>query len=206
MDERSETLGCVEVEIAKWRREQIDNIKSTLKIEYEKSNKMRTRYKCVIRIISGVNILNSVLSTAGIAASVGMAFSGVGIVVSGPLGILAAICGALNTGGIIAVKRISKRASKHVAISSLAKSSDVAVTSLLNKAYEDGKIGTNEFEMILEIKRKYDKAVDILEKKETDDILSGLQVQSEVAHSDDIKATNIVLRTQKKSLVTKVKE
>ena len=93
------------------------------------------------------------MSSAGVAT----ALTGVGIIASPPLGVIAAIAG-FSTAGLTAVsKRLERKITKHEKIYTLAVAKQNSVSELVSKALADNNISEGEFSIILREVEKYHK-------------------------------------------------
>ena len=114
----------------------------------KKYNKAKT---AVNWTIGGLSFVSSVLTSV----SIGSALSGVGIIISIPLGVIAGVFSLTSTSLIIGSKKLEKKLSKHREIVTLAIAKRETVNRLVSKALVDQKIDDNEFQIILDEMAQY---------------------------------------------------
>ena len=100
---------------------------------------------------AGFGFLSAVLSSA----SLGSALSGVGIIISIPLGAIAGLFSLTSTALIGGSKKIEIKLSKHREIVTLAIAKRETVNRLVSKALVDQKINDAEFQIILDEMTQY---------------------------------------------------
>ena len=140
-----------------FRLQQCTDILKTLKSElnhYETVLKKYNRSKGVlINASSTCGILSCILAAGGLGTSL----SGVGIVAAIPLGVTSGILVCTSIACEQVSKSLDKKATKHQSTITLAKSKINTIEDLVSKALNDNKISDEEFSLIIEELKKFEK-------------------------------------------------
>ena len=140
-----------------FRLQQCTDILKTLKSElnhYETVLKKYNRSKGVlINASSTCGILSCILAAGGLGTSL----SGVGIVAAIPLGVTSGILVCTSIACEQISKNLDKKATKHQSTITLAKSKINTIEDLVSKALNDNKISDEEFSLIIEELKKFEK-------------------------------------------------
>ena len=140
-----------------FRIQQCCDILNKLKAElnhYEMVLKKYNRSKgALINASSTCGILSCILAAGGLGTSL----SGVGIVAAIPLGVTSGILVCTSIACEQISKSLSKKAVKHQNTVTLAKAKINTIEDLVSKALRDNKISDEEFSMIIEELKKFEK-------------------------------------------------
>ena len=131
----------------------LNKLKSELS-HYETVLKKYNRSKGVLMNVSSTcGILSCVLAAGGLGTSL----SGVGIIASVPLGVVSGVfvCASIALQQIS--KRLSNKAVKHQNTITLARSKINTIEDLVSKALSDNKISDEQFSLIIEELKKFEK-------------------------------------------------
>ena len=133
--------------------EALNKLKTELK-HYEMVLKKYNRSKgALINASSTCGILSCILAAGGLGTSL----SGVGIVAAIPLGVTSGILVFTSIACEQISKSLAKKAVKHQSTVTLAKSKINTIEDLVSKALRDNKISDDEFSMIIEELKKFEK-------------------------------------------------
>ena len=142
---------------ATFRLQQCCDILNKLKAElnhYEMILKKYNRSKGVLMNASSTcGILSCVLAAGGLGTSL----SGVGIIAAVPLGVISGVFVCISITFQQISKRLSKKAVKHQNTITLAKSKINTIEDLVSKALRDNKISDEQFSLIIEELKNFEK-------------------------------------------------
>ena len=138
-----------------FRLTKISEIRDFLDSEIQERDKLRRKYKAVWNVLYNVAQVSGVLAVGSGTGAVGTLATGVGSVVSIPLGGIA-IAGGLVSGASVALgKATMKKVEKHEGVKRTAESSLNTVNDLVSKALEDGQVSNEDFHHILREMENY---------------------------------------------------
>lgn len=132
-----------------FRLKQISEIRDFLENEVQTRDKLRRKYKSVWNVFYGAAQFSGAVAVASGSGAVGTLATGVGAVVSIPLGGIA-ILGGLVSGTCVALgKATMKKVEKHESVKRTAESSLNTINDLVSNALMDGTVSNEDFHHIL---------------------------------------------------------
>ena len=138
-----------------FRLKRISDIRDFLEKELESRGRYRRRYKSIYNSAVYVNAGAGLISVCTGTSAVATLATGIGVVVSLPLGGIAAVAGVLSIIGTGISKLVLKKVEKHEQIKFIAMSKLSSVNGLVSKALQDGNINNEEYQMILQEMESY---------------------------------------------------
>ena len=159
--------------------EVLHNLEKEIK-HYEEVRKKYNRARGIFTKISvGSGLFSVILSASGLGTSL----TGFGALVGIPLGVVGGICGGVSVGCGVASKKLSHKVGKHEQTVSLAKAKVNTIQDLVSKALRDNVISDQEFSIILEELKKFEKLkLEIRQKfrRDTEKNLNMSQIRRDV--------------------------
>ena len=138
-----------------FRLNKISEIRDFLENEVDQRDKLRRKYKTVWNVCYNTAQVSGVVALGLGGGAVGTMATGIGAVVSIPLGGVA-IAGSILSGVCMALaKSMMKKVEKHESVKRTAESSLNTVNDLVSRALEDGIISNEDFHHILREMENY---------------------------------------------------
>ena len=144
-----------------YRLQKISEIENILIKESDTRKNLYKKYKRGINITDGVD--TGLISTSVIIAGVGLT-----VPIMFPLEIAAFVCGTLGVCVKLVRRSLASKAQKHYEIKTIADSKLNTIKELISKSLVDGQISDNEFKLILDELRKYNKLKENTRLKQTE--------------------------------------
>ena len=116
---------------------------------------VRKKYNRTRNIFTQVGAATGFLSVVFSAGGLGTGLTGVGLPIGISLGALGGIFGVVLIGCGLALKRLSRKVSKHEQTVALAKAKTNTISGLVSKALKDNEISDSEFALIIAEKEKF---------------------------------------------------
>ena len=116
---------------------------------------VRKKYNRTRNIFTQVGAATGFLSVVFSAGGLGTGLTGVGLPIGISLGALGGIFGVVSIGCGLALKRLSRKVSKHEQTVALAKAKTNTISGLVSKALKDNEISDSEFALIIAEKEKF---------------------------------------------------
>ena len=133
-----------------FRLNKISEIRDFLENEVDQRDKLRRKYKTVWNVFYNTAQVSGVVALGSGGGAVGTMATGIGAVVSIPLGVVA-IAGSVLSGG----KAMMKKVEKHESVKRTAESSLNTVNDLVSRVLEDGIVSNEDFHHILREMENY---------------------------------------------------
>ena len=138
-----------------FRLNKISEIRDFLENEVDQRDKLRRKYKTVWNVFYNTAQVSGLVALGSGGGAVGTMATGIGAVVSIPLGVVA-IAGSVISGGCVALgKAMMKKVEKHESVKRTAESSLNTVNDLVSRALEDGIVSNEDFHHILREMENY---------------------------------------------------
>ena len=138
-----------------FRLNKISEIRDFLENEVDQRDKLRRKYKTVWNVCYNTAHVSGLVALGMGGGAIGTMATGVGAVVSIPLGGVA-IGGTILSGVCVAFgKAIKKKVEKHESVKRIAESSLNTVNDLVSRALEDGIVSNEDFHHILREMENY---------------------------------------------------
>ena len=126
----------------------ISDVQTTIEAELGHYEQVLKKYKRARTGLTRCAQVSGTLSALISGGSLATALSGLGIVVSIPLGSIAGVLGIVSVGCAAISRRFEAKISKHDRTVQLARSKLSSITELISKALSDGHISHDEFSLI----------------------------------------------------------
>jgi len=139
-----------------FRLHKVSTILGRLETELQHYEKVRKKYTRARSLFHGVSVASGTLSGILTASGIGTSLTGPGIVVGAPLSAVGGIFGVVSAGCIIAVKKLTKKISKHEKTIQLIQSKENSISDMVSNALQNDKIDEKEFEHIMTELKKYE--------------------------------------------------
>ena len=150
-----DTVGVLRDPGVEFRLKKISEIRDYLEKEIDQRDKLRRKYKTAWNVFYNTAQLSGLAAVGAGAGAVGTLSTGVGAVVSIPLGGIA-VFGGLISGVCVALgKSTMKKVEKHESVKRTAESSLNTVNDLVSRALEDGVVSNKDFHHILREMENY---------------------------------------------------
>ena len=138
-----------------FRLNKISEIRNFLENEVDQRDKVRRKYKTLWNVFYNTAQVSGVVELGSGSRAIGTMATGVGAVVSIPLGGVA-IIGSVLSGVCVALgKATMKKVEKHESVKRTAESSLNTVDNLVSRALEDGIVSNEDFHHILREMENY---------------------------------------------------
>ena len=131
-----------------YRLKKISDVQTAIESELGHYEQVLKKYKRARTGLSRCAQVSGTLSALISGGSLATALSGLGIVVSIPLGSIAGVLGIVSVGCAAISRRFEKKISKHDRTVQLARSKLSSIVELISKALNDGRVSHEEFTLI----------------------------------------------------------
>ena len=131
-----------------FRLKNIEEIRKFLDNEVSEREKLRRKYKAAWNVLYGAAQVSGLIAVGSGTGAVGTLATGVGAIVSIPLGGIAIAGGLVSAACVALGKATMKKLEKHESVKRTAESSLNTVNDLVSKALEDGRVSNEDFHHI----------------------------------------------------------
>ena len=147
--------------------------------EHKHYEHVRKKYVRVRSFLHGSAVTTGTLSGILTASGIGTSLTGPGIIIGVPLSAVGGVLGLTSACCGIAVKRLTRKISKHERTIQLIISKENSINDLVSKALHNNHIDEKEFELIMSELTKYEKLKSSIRRKENEHILKNEPVDIE---------------------------
>ena len=138
-----------------FRLNKISEIRDFLENEVDQRDKLRRNYKTVWNVFYNTAQVSGLVALGSGGGAVGTMATGIGAVVSIPLGVVAIASSVLSGGCVALGKAMMKKVEKHKSVKRTAESSLNTVNDPVSRALEDGIVSNEDFHHILREMENY---------------------------------------------------
>jgi len=139
-----------------FRLHKVNTILEKLEAEHKHYEKVRKKYTRARSFFHGTSVTAGTLSGILTISGIGTSLTGPGLVVGVPLSAVGGFLGIVSAGCTVAVKKLTKKISKHEKTIQLIQSKENSISDMVSKALHNDQIDEKEFEHIISELQKYE--------------------------------------------------